>query len=85
VGEDHEKKGVEMIATIREKIYPRKAKITCPDCLNKRGKTQGVNVILLMITAAGCGLPGIITIPLMIFFAIKGAIPCQQCRQAKTA
>ncbi len=74
-----------MIKAIREKIYPRKAKTSCPDCLSKRGKTQGINVILLMITAAGCGLPGIITIPLMIFFAIKGAIPCHQCRHAKTA
>ena len=74
-----------MIAAIREKTSPRKAEITCPDCLANRDKTQGVNVILLMITVAGCGLPGIITIPLMTFFVIKGAIPCQRCRQTKTA
>jgi len=55
----------------------------CPMCQEKRGKAESLGVILLLVTVVGCGLPGIVTIPLMIFLVIKAAIPCEKCRSTK--
>lgn len=72
-----------MIATMRSKNQAAKEKTGCAFCRQKRDKAKAFGVLLLMVTVAGCGIPGIITIPIMMYYALTSAIPCEKCRQAK--
>ncbi len=55
----------------------------CAFCREKREKSEAVGVSLLLVTVVGCGLPGIVTIPLMIYFVFRAARLCNKCRKAK--
>jgi len=52
----------------------------CPACRDNREKHQSFGVLLLLITAVGCGIPALVTIPLMVYAAVRGGQPCPDCR-----
>jgi hypothetical protein len=70
---------------MKTKKNPKKTAKTCPACRKIREDSQAYGVGLLLVTALGCGIPGLITIPSMIYLVYRGSRPCTSCRQRKKA
>jgi predicted small lipoprotein YifL len=66
---------------ILKRLRRSREPIVCPICRDNREKFQSLGVVLLLITAVGCGIPAPLTIPAMVYAAIRGGRPCESCRQ----
>lgn len=64
--------------TKRKKKQPPKG---CMACREQRENNQAYGVGLLLVTVAGCGLPGLVTIPWMIYTVYMSSRPCPACRK----